>query len=77
VSWVFAALLAAAVGIFVVAEWPRLARRLGMDERTRKERRRQASHLQLVRSDRDDFAESVRRDLDSLPTIEEHESRPK
>jgi hypothetical protein len=77
VSWVFVALLAAAVAVLVAGEWPRIASRTGLDLRSRRARKRRASHLHVVRTDQDEFAESVRRDLDALPTIEEHESRPK
>lgn len=75
VSWVFAALLAAAVAVMIAAEWPRIADRLRIDGRLRRRRKQGASHLHLVRTDQDEFAESVRRDLDSLPTIEEQEHR--
>jgi hypothetical protein len=46
---------------------------MGKDARTRRERARRKSQLKVVRTDRDDFEESVQRDLDSLPTIEEQE----
>jgi hypothetical protein len=74
VSLVFAALLACAVAVLVVAEWPRISSVLGTDARARRERARRKSQLTVVRTDRDDFAESVQRDLDQLPTtVEEHE----
>lgn len=77
VSWVFVALLAAAVAVLVVAEWPRVSAPFGSDARKRRERTRRKSQLKVVRSDTDEFAASVRRDLDMLPTIEERESRPR
>ena len=40
----------------------------------KRDRARRKSQLKVVRTDRDDFAESVQRDLDSLPTIEEPRS---
>jgi hypothetical protein len=73
VSLVYAALLACAVAILVIAEWPRITAALGADARARRVRARRKSRLKVVRTDRDDFAESVQRDLDQLPTIEEQE----
>ena len=69
----FAALLACAVAALVVAEWPRISAVLGSDARARSDRARRKSQLKVVRTDRDEFAESVQRDLDSLPTIEDRE----
>ena len=74
-SLVFAALLACAVATLVIAEWPRISAALGTDARRRRERARRKSKLTVVRTDRDDFAESVQRDLDSLPTIEKEPHR--
>jgi hypothetical protein len=73
VSLVFAALLACAIATLVIAEWPRISAALGADARARRERARRKSQLKVVRTDRDDFEESVQRDLDNLPTIEEQE----
>jgi len=73
VSLVFAALLACAVAALVIVEWPRISAVLGTEARARRERARRKSQLKVVRNDRDDFAESVQRDLDQLPTIEEQE----
>jgi hypothetical protein len=75
VSWLYIALLALAVAVFVGAEWPRLEQRLGVDARRRRERAKRKSTLRLVESDADDFAASVERDLASLPTIEDGERR--
>lgn len=75
VSLVFVALLACAVAALVLAEWPRISTTLGADARARRERRRRKSQLTVVRSDRDEFAESVQRDLDNLPTIEQEPHR--
>ena len=74
-SWLYIALLALAVAVFVGAEWPRLEQRLGADARRRRERAKRKSTLRLVESDADDFAASVERDLASLPTIEDGERR--
>jgi len=73
VSWVFVALLACAVLVLIGAEWPRLSRRLGAEARARRERARRKSKLRVVSSESEEFAASVRRDLERLPTIEEQE----
>jgi hypothetical protein len=73
VSLVFAALLACAVAALAIAEWPRISAVLGSDARARRNRSRRRSQLKVVRTDRDEFAESVQRDLDNLPTIEDRE----
>jgi hypothetical protein len=73
VSLVFAALLACAVAVLVLAEWPRISAVLGREARATRDRARRKSQLKVVRTDRDEFAESVQRDLDQLPTIEEQE----
>ena len=73
VSWVFIALLAAAIAVLVAAEWPRVTARVGGESRARRQRARRKSQLKVVRTDIDDFEQSVQRDLDRLPTIEEQE----
>jgi hypothetical protein len=71
VSWLFAALLALAVVALIGAEWPRLSEHLGLQARRRRARTRRKSNLKLLRTETDDFASSVQRDLERLPTIEE------
>lgn len=68
-------LIACAVIVLVGAEWPRLEGRLGGDARRRRDRARRKSSLKVLRSESDDFAASVQRDLANLPTIEEREER--
>jgi hypothetical protein len=75
VSWLSIALLAFAVGVLIVAEWPRLQTRAGAQARARRERDRRKANLRLLRNESDDFAASVQRDLENLPTIEERDSR--
>jgi hypothetical protein len=75
VSWVFVALLAAAVLVLLGAEWPRLSGRLGLDARERRSRARRKANLKLLRTETDEFEASVQRDLERLPTIEEHDSK--
>jgi hypothetical protein len=70
------ALLACAVAVLVAAEWPRLERRVGADARRSRERARRKQNLRVVhseRSDSEEFAASVERDLALLPTIDERE----
>jgi hypothetical protein len=78
VSWLYIALLSAALVILVGAEWPRLAGRFGVDARRRRERARRKQQLRVVQGDEaesEEFARSVERDLAKLPTIEERDRR--
>jgi hypothetical protein len=72
VPWI--ALLVVAAIVVVAAEWPRLSAVTGADARRRRERERRKAKLHVVRNETDEFAASVQRDLDRLPTIEESES---
>lgn len=66
-------LLAAAVVLLAVAEWPRLASLVGLEARERRGRARRKSKLRVIESephDEDDFAASVERDLAALPTYD-------
>ena len=79
-SWPFLVLLAFALVLLVGAEWQRLAGgrgfgRLGAEARNARDRQRRKEGLKLIRSESDDFAESVERDLAELPTIEEKDRR--
>jgi hypothetical protein len=71
VSWPWIVLLALGVVVAAAAEWPRVSGMVGVDARRRRERERRKAKLRVVRTDDEDFAESVRRDLDALPTTEE------
>jgi hypothetical protein len=75
VSWLSVALLAIAVLAVIGAEWPRLTQKLGLEGRRKRERARRKSQLRLLHSDSDDFAASVERDLEQLPTIEDFDRR--
>ena len=74
-SWVFIALLAAAVVVLAGAEWPRLAERAGIRAREKRARARRKAQLRLIRTESDEFAASVQRDLERLPTIGEHDPK--
>jgi hypothetical protein len=76
VSWLSVALLACAVLAVVGAEWPRLRERLGLEGRQKRQRARRKSQWKVVRGesedvDAEDFAASVERDLEQLPTLDE------
>jgi hypothetical protein len=74
VSLPWIALLVVAAAIVVAAHWPNVSRVVGADARRRRERERQKAKFHVVPSETDEFAASVQRDLDRLPTIEERES---
>ena len=75
VSWPWIVLLALGVLVVVAAEWPRVSGVVGADARRRRDRERRKAKLRVVTTDDDDFVESVQRDLDALPTIEEPRSK--
>lgn len=68
-------LLAAAVVLLAVAEWPRISQRTGLQQRSRARKR---SHLRVVDpvdDDSDEFARAVERDLANLPTFDPRAKR--
>jgi hypothetical protein len=73
VSWLFVVLLAAAVVVVVGAEWPRIVSVLGLDARERRARAKRKANLKLLRTESEEFAASVQRDLSQLPTLEERD----
>jgi hypothetical protein len=76
VSWLYIALLAAAVVLVAGAEWPRLEERFGGETRRRRQRAKRKTNLRLVQDDEaDEFAASVERDLANLPTFDPRERR--
>ncbi len=75
VSWLYLALLAGAVVVLIGAEWPRLTERLGTERRRGRARAKRKANLKLLRSESEEFAASVERDLSRLPTTEERERR--
>ncbi|HEY2940294.1 MAG TPA: hypothetical protein VGJ27_10815 [Gaiellaceae bacterium] len=75
-SWLSVALLALAVLAVIGAEWPRLSQRVGLEAFRKRKRARRKAQLRLLRgSDTDDFAASVERDLEQLPTLEDSDRR--
>jgi hypothetical protein len=76
VGWIYALLLAGAVAVLLAAEWPRVAARLGIDERRfPRPRRRRSPHLHVVQNESEEFAASVERDLNQLPTTLDERDR--
>lgn len=73
-SWPWIALLVVAAAVVVAAEWPRVSRVVGVDARRGRDRKRRKAKLSVVPSESDEFAASVQRDLDRLPTVEERDS---
>ena len=74
-SWPWIVLLALAAAVVIGAEWPRVGRLLGADARRQRERSKRKASLKLIRSEEEEFAASVERDLAGLPTIEEKDRR--
>ena len=80
-SWLSIALLVCAVLAVIGAEWPRIARNFGFEARRRRDRARRKSKLTLLQTEgdeldeSDEFAASVQRDLQQLPTIDERDPR--
>lgn len=74
-SWPWLVLLIVATSLVVAVETPRLAQRFGMQARRERERKRRKAKLRVITPDEesDEFIRSVQRDLESLPTIEEHD----
>ena len=72
-SWPFIVLLALAHVLVVGAEWQRVGTLVGAEGRRARGRRRRKANLKLVRTDQEEFEESVQRDLSQLPTIEERD----
>jgi hypothetical protein len=75
VSWPWIVLLALAVAVVIGAEWPRVGKFVGADARRQRERSKRKASLKLIRSEEEEFAASVERDLAGLPTIEEQDRR--
>ena len=77
-GWIWIALFAGAIAVLVAAEWPRLSARFGWEGRRSRARKRQKAQFTLLDGeddDSDEFAASVERDLDRLPTIEESDRK--
>ena len=69
-SWPWIVLLVLAVAVVIGAEWSRVSTIVGTDARRQRERKRRKASFKVIRSEEEEFAESVQRDLDQLPTFE-------
>ena len=78
-SWPWIVLLALAVAVVIGAEWQRVGsittKLTGGEARKARDRKKRKASLKLIRSEEEEFAESVQRDLADLPTIEEKDRR--
>ena len=76
-SWPWLVVLSLAAALVVAVEWPRLGRRLGVNARRERERKRRKAQLRVITPDdeSEEFVRSVQRDLDALPTIEERDRK--
>ena len=59
----------------VGAEWSRVSGLIGADARRQRDRRKRKASWKVIRSEEEEFAASVERDLAELPTIEEKDRR--
>jgi hypothetical protein len=75
VSWPWIVLLIAAVAVVIGAEWSRVNGLVGADARRRRERSKRKASFRVIRTEEEEFAASVERDLAELPTIEEKDRR--
>jgi hypothetical protein len=75
VSWPWIVLLVLAAAVLIGAEWSRVGRFVGADARRQRERKKRKASFKVIRSEEEEFAESVQRDLAELPTIEEKDRR--
>ena len=72
-SWPWLVLLVLAVAVVIGAEWSRVGTLVGADARRQRERSRRKASFKVIRSEEEEFAASVERDLADLPTIEERD----
>jgi hypothetical protein len=75
VSWPWIVLLVLAAVVVIAAEWSRVGRVVGSEARRQRERKRRKASFRVIRTEEEEFAESVQRDLAELPTIEEKDRR--
>ena len=72
-SWPWIVLLIAAAAVVLAAEWSRVEGVVGADARRRRERNKRKASFKVIRTEEEEFAASVERDLAELPTIEERD----
>ena len=77
-SWPWLVLLVFAAALLVAVEWPRVGRRFSAEARRERERKQRKKSFRVITTEdeeSDEFVRSVQRDLDQLPTIEEHDRK--
>ena len=74
-GWPWLVLLVLAAGVVIGAEWSRVSRLVGSDARRQRERTKRKASFKVIRSEEEEFAASVERDLADLPTIEERDRK--
>ena len=74
-SWPWIVLLVLAAVVVIGAEWSRVGQVVGSEARRQRERKRRKASFRVIRTEEEEFAESVQRDLAELPTIEEKDRR--
>ena len=72
-DWPWLVLLVLAAGVVIGAEWSRVSKLVGSDARRQRERSKRKASFKVIRSEEEEFAASVERDLADLPTIEERD----
>jgi cell division protein FtsL len=75
VSWPWIVLLSCAVAVVIAAEWSRVNGLFGAEARRQRERNKRKATFRVIRTEEEEFAASVERDLAELPTIEEKDRR--
>ena len=74
-GWPWLVLLVLAAGVVIGAEWSRVSKLVGADARRQRERSKRKASFKVIRSEEEEFAASVERDLADLPTIEERDRK--
>ena len=74
-GWPWLVLLVLAAGVVIGAEWSRVSTLVGADARRQRERNKRKASFKVIRSEEEEFAASVERDLADLPTIEERDRK--
>jgi hypothetical protein len=74
-GWPWLVLLVLAAVVVIAAEWSRVSTLVGADARRQRERSKRKASFKVIRSEEEEFAASVERDLADLPTIEERDRK--
>lgn len=74
-GWPWIVLLICAAVVVAGAEWSRVSGLVGADARRQRERSKRKASFRVIRTEEEEFAASVERDLAELPTFEEKDRR--